>query len=63
MDNYGTHKTPSIKGWLARHPRFKVHFAGSVNSDHIFSGNSDHLGGPAEAPGRTPANDPTGGKG
>jgi transposase len=27
MDNYGTHKTPSIKAWFARHPRFHVHFA------------------------------------
>ena len=26
MDNYGTHKTPAIKNWLARHPRFHVHF-------------------------------------
>ncbi len=26
MDNYGTHKTPSVKSWLARHPRFHVHF-------------------------------------
>jgi len=26
MDNYGTHKTPAIKAWLARHPRFAVHF-------------------------------------
>ena len=26
MDNYGTHKTPSIKSWFARHPRFHVHF-------------------------------------
>lgn len=26
MDNYGTHKTPSIKNWFARHPRFQVHF-------------------------------------
>ena len=26
MDNYGTHKTPAIKAWLARHPRFQVHF-------------------------------------
>ena len=22
MDNYGTHKTPTIKRWLARNPRF-----------------------------------------
>ncbi|MDX6008736.1 IS630 family transposase [Cupriavidus necator] len=27
MDNYGTHKTPSIKNRFARHPRFHVHFA------------------------------------
>ena len=26
MDNYGTHKTASIKNWLARRPRFHVHF-------------------------------------
>ena len=26
MDNYGTHKTPSVKNWFARHPRFHVHF-------------------------------------
>ena len=26
LDNYGTHKTPLIQRWLARHPRFHVHF-------------------------------------
>ncbi len=26
LDNYGTHKTPRIWRWLARHPRFYVHF-------------------------------------
>ena len=26
MENYGTHKTASIKSWLARHPRIHVHF-------------------------------------
>ena len=26
MDNYGTHKTASVKRWLARHARFHVHF-------------------------------------
>ena len=26
MDNYGTHKTPPIQRWLARHPRFHLHF-------------------------------------
>jgi transposase len=25
MDNYGTHKTPAVRGWFARHPRFHVH--------------------------------------
>jgi transposase len=26
MDNYGTHKTPRVKRWLARHPRYVIHF-------------------------------------
>lgn len=26
MDNYATHKTPKVKQWLARHPRYHVHF-------------------------------------
>jgi transposase len=26
LDNWGTHKVPEVKGWLARHPRFQVHF-------------------------------------
>src|SRR5215831_11417127 len=26
LDNYGTHKTPMIHRWLARHPRFHLHF-------------------------------------
>ena len=25
-DNYGTHKTPAINAWLAKHPRFHLHF-------------------------------------
>ena len=25
-DNLATHKTPAIRDWLARHPRFHVHF-------------------------------------
>jgi transposase len=32
MDNYGTHKTPTIKAWLARHPRFVVHFTPTSSS-------------------------------
>lgn len=26
MDNYGTHKTPKVRSWFARHPHFHVHF-------------------------------------
>ena len=26
MDNYATHKTPAVQRWLARHPRWHVHF-------------------------------------
>ncbi len=26
LDNYATHKTPAIKRWLLRHPRFVLHF-------------------------------------
>ncbi len=26
MDNYAAHKAPAVKDFLARHPRFKVHF-------------------------------------
>ena len=26
LDNYGTHKAPLIRRWLARHPRFQLHF-------------------------------------
>ena len=26
LDNYATHKTPSIQRWLAKHPRFHLHF-------------------------------------
>jgi transposase/transposase-like protein len=26
LDNYGTHKTATIRSWLAKRPRFRVHF-------------------------------------
>ena len=26
LDNYATHKTPAIRRWLLRHPRFALHF-------------------------------------
>ncbi len=32
MDNYATHKHPSVKRWLARHPRFHMHFTPTSSS-------------------------------
>jgi len=32
MDNYGTHKTPRIRSWLAKRPRFHVHFTPTYGS-------------------------------
>jgi transposase len=32
MDNYGTHKSPTVKGWFARHPRFHLHFTPTSGS-------------------------------
>lgn len=26
LDNYATHKTPEVRAWLGKHPRFKLHF-------------------------------------
>ena len=31
-DNYGTHKTPAIKTWLAAHPRFHMHYTPTYSS-------------------------------
>ena len=32
LDNYSTHKTPSIQRWLVRHPRFHLHFTPTYSS-------------------------------
>ena len=32
MDNYGTHKTPLIRAWLAKRPRYHVHFTPTYGS-------------------------------
>jgi transposase len=32
LDNYGTHKAPEVKTWLARHLRFKLHFTPTSSS-------------------------------
>jgi transposase len=31
-DNYGTHKHPIVKRWLAAHPRFHMHFTPTYSS-------------------------------
>jgi transposase len=31
-DNYATHKTPAIRNWLIRHPRFHLHFTPTSSS-------------------------------
>ena len=32
LDNYATHKTPEVKKWLLRHPRFQLHFTPTKSS-------------------------------
>jgi transposase len=32
LDNYATHKAPPVKRWLARHPRFTLHFTPTSSS-------------------------------
>jgi transposase len=32
LDNYATHKTPAIQQWLAKHPRFHLHFTPTYSS-------------------------------
>jgi transposase len=32
LDNYATHKTPEVKVWLLRHPRFHLHFTPTSSS-------------------------------
>jgi len=32
LDNYSTHKTPAIRDWLVKHPRFHLHFTPTSSS-------------------------------
>ena len=32
LDNYGTHKHPNVVAWLAKHPRFHLHFTPTSSS-------------------------------
>jgi len=42
VDNYATHKHPTVKAWLAKHPRITMHFtptsASWMNMVEIFFG-------------------------
>jgi transposase len=43
LDNYATHRTASVKAWLARHPRLQLHFTPTYSSwltqvERFFSG-------------------------
>jgi transposase len=42
MDNYGTYKTPKVKRWFTRHPRYHLYFTSTSTSwlnqvEHGFS--------------------------
>jgi transposase len=32
VDNYATHKHPEVQAWLAKHPRFHMHFTPTSSS-------------------------------
>jgi transposase len=32
LDNYGTHQHPNVKAWLAKHPRYHLHFTPTSSS-------------------------------
>ena len=32
VDNYATHKHPQVQAWLAKHPRFHMHFTPTSSS-------------------------------
>jgi transposase len=36
MDNYSTHKVTTVQAWLARHPRYHVHFTPTSGSGSIW---------------------------
>jgi transposase len=42
LDNYGTHKHPTVRTWLARNPRIRLHFtptsASWMNLVEVFFG-------------------------
>ena len=47
--NYATHKHPEAKAWLAKHPRFHMHFTPTSSSwlnlvERFFRDLTDHRG-------------------
>jgi hypothetical protein len=45
MDNYGTHKVAKVRGWLARHPRYHVHFTPTSGSLTVAPENGASMAG------------------
>ncbi len=48
VDNYGTHTKPEVKAWLAKHPRFHLHFTPTSSSwlnlvERWFAGLTDKM--------------------
>ena len=43
VDNYATHKTPAVKRWLRRHPRFHLHFTPTSASCSTWSSARSHV--------------------
>ena len=63
-DNYATHKTPTIKTWLARHPRFHMHFTPTGSSwinqvERWFGYLTDQTDPPRRPPQRPGPGEPT----
>lgn len=44
MDNYATHKTPAVRRWLLRHPRYHVHFTPTSTLDYVHVLLGQHTG-------------------
>ncbi len=50
LDNYGTHKHANVQAWLAKHPRFHLHFTPTSSSWlNLVSVNRPSGGGHARA--------------
>jgi hypothetical protein len=58
MDNYGTHKVAKVRSWLARHPRYHVHFTPTSGSWLNLVEQHHQIVQPESGPSTQPANLP-----